>query len=1015
MWRRFDGVVTNPAPLDAGWIRGMLVNRKQFTFSPQPADRERRASGKSKTGTRVPGIRRLKQRESEFPEGGRSMSTPGTLSPQAQKKPNLKAWIHDQGPRWLRYLYFLRFSLALWLFAPILCLVNLKDQTLTSGVLVPDFWQQYLCIGFFLASAGLAALALARIVLINGPERWDLNYERDQNQEGSRPRFLTNLLVNDDSKKEFQAVVASQLPNLFVLLYMTSYGSSQGVSPWTILGGLLGGFVIAGVFWWLPNAWYYLTYRTPKGDSKVITFVLGKNAARTILYPRKTFWLNKPGCDLLLGRPSIEQAITSLEKAKLLRFLVRYSGYEKLVSVLAEQPGYGTDPCYGNTIYESHSFAFIAVFAFCGLYFLIWPLTAPVSAPVALVIAIVAMVLFLAAVLYVFWTVKPPQAGEEKPAAETQDWIRKSKLRQVKVGLTIGAVVFIACVIGLVFTSRDRFPIFATVLIMMVAACWVLGGLAFFLDRYRVPVLTVLILLMVFPRILHWDHNPITGGSQEEHYLSTTEIGEKPSLSNPKDIVQAHLSNIHDGRPLIIVTATGGGLHASAWTAAVLGQLELQLGSDFHKHLLLASTVSGGSVGLLTYLHELREGNLDRPDSAAAIDRMQAVAQCSSLDAVGWGLVYYDLPKAFIPLLPYFIPPSPGVGDLSGTLLRKDRTWSLRRAFERNLVDADGYCGLIWKSDQISPPTWNRTTSLNGMSLNSLTQTASFPAFTMNTTVAETGERFLSANYAIPYQNLEFGPNYRARSYLATFNPAANANQKFSDLPLATAAQMSATFPFVSSAARVPLSVDDAPNSVHFVDGGYYDNDGTASAIEFLHYALSPPVTDANDKSGAKTPPAVAAQPGQPSTPPLRILLIEIRNSGDIAGSNPESAPFQIPKQRAWNLLNQVGAPLLGFWQAGHESVTARNQSGLELLEAALGDRLQLHRIVFADLCSTDVADTDPLNWALTPRQRKEVVETSRVRLQPQYQKAKKWFDPAPWNLNAGTEDDKLSYACRNN
>ena len=540
------------------------------------------------------------------------------------------------------------------------------------------------------------------------------------------------------------------------------------------------------------------------------------------------------------------------------------------------------------------------------------------------------------------------------------------------------------------------------------------GRFGFFLDRYRVPVLTLLILATVVPRMLHWDRDPFSRlrTSQEEHYLSVvTRTQSLPCVPTPSDVLANRLSAAHDGRPLIIVTATGGGLHASAWTAAILGNLETEFGGEFHRHLLLASTVSGGSVGLLAYLRELQEGTLDS-DPKAAIARMERAAQCSSLEGVRWGLVYYDLPKAFVPVFPYLVQPSSGVNDLAGTSLVKDRTWSLRKLFERNLENK--YCEMLWENDGNEAPSWSHAPTPNAQPGSDLTvgaflQTAtkSFPAFTMNTTVVETGERFLLANYEIPYVNLEMGPNYRARSFLSTFGESARQKQVIPDLPLATAAQLSATFPFVSSAARVPIEVDEGVNSVHFVDGGYYDNDGTASAIEFLHYALSPPLqsTSSTKIKEVETKATGEMVAEHEKKPPLRILLIEIRNSGGVQGSNPETVAEHIPDQLPWNLFNQVGAPLLGFWQAGHESVTARNQSGLEVLEDALGDKVQVHRMVFADLCSVAEVHTDPLNWSLTPKQRKEVRDVASRKLQAQYGEAKKWFELAEWHRQFSDED----------
>jgi hypothetical protein len=72
--------------------------------------------------------------------------------------------------RWVRYAYFLRFSLGLWFFPLVLCWLNTSSaRTLTSGIMTPETIQQYACVGFFLVSAGFVALITARVVLINGP------------------------------------------------------------------------------------------------------------------------------------------------------------------------------------------------------------------------------------------------------------------------------------------------------------------------------------------------------------------------------------------------------------------------------------------------------------------------------------------------------------------------------------------------------------------------------------------------------------------------------------------------------------------------------------------------------------------------------------------------------------------------------------------------------------------------------------------------------------------------------
>jgi len=541
-------------------------------------------------------------------------------------------------------------------------------------------------------------------------------------------------------------------------------------------------------------------------------------------------------------------------------------------------------------------------------------------------------------------------------------------------------------------TDAERFPILALVLILMISSAWALGGLAFFADRYRIPVLTMMIVFAVAPRLLHWD------AGKEEHYLSTTQRVESFDLPTPGEILKAR----SDGRPLIVITSTGGGIHAAAWTTAVLGQLEKEFAGGkiqevFHDHVLLLSTVSGGSSGLYAYLREL---TLAKNKGNADWDRMETAASCSSLEAVGWGLVYYDLPKAFVPVIPYWISPSSGAGDLAKTPLGKDRTWALRRAFARNLDDP--FCALRPNTGRNIPmKELEAVEDLNkasetGLTLMSLpAKNGAYPAISMNTTSVEDGERFLLSNYRIPDDvQPEPGLNYRARSFLATFGPRP-------DLPLATAAQMSATFPYVSSQARVPLVLDNAQNSVHFADGGYYDNDGTATMIEFLRYALT--AKDVNDKSPAGK---------------VRVLLIEIRNSDELAGGQGDKPPDHTYDSNGnpellWNLFDQVAGPLEGFWNGGHESGTARDQAGLELLQHAYGAQLELHAIVLGDTCARTRAKTDPLNWSLTPVQQNEVVQTSgEDAMKKRYAKAKEWFEaPASAWEHATTVEDALPKA----
>jgi hypothetical protein len=248
------------------------------------------------------------------------------------------------------------------------------------------------------------------------------------------------------------------------------------------------------------------------------------------------------------------------------------------------------------------------------------------------------------------------------------------------------------------------------------------------------------------------------------------------------------------------------------------------------------------------------------------------------------------------------------------------------------------------------------------------------PAFTLNTTVAESGGRFLLSNYMVPKvetspSNTEFLP---AESFLQAYaqDPCCangpHGEKLFADLPLSTAARMSATFPVVSSATRIPRQYARAAS--HFLDGGYFDNDGTGSAIEFLYSVM-------NQRLAGQRQPEAGRQP-VPATKPLKVLLVEIRDGDDL---DPHLEPDDLQHQSGgdhppapWWTLDQLLGPLEGLWNAGHVSVTRRNRRELCVLETAYEDKLIIHHVVFAIPKQRDDKQKPkpaPLSWKLTASQ----------------------------------------------
>jgi hypothetical protein len=259
------------------------------------------------------------------------------------------------------------------------------------------------------------------------------------------------------------------------------------------------------------------------------------------------------------------------------------------------------------------------------------------------------------------------------------------------------------------------------------------------------------------------------------------------------------------------------------------------------------------------------------------------------------------------------------------------------------------------------------------------------PAFTFNTTVAETGDRFLLSNYAIPANSpsdqisgttLKRGTDFfPAESFLQAYTmdgccrASDGGKDMYADVSLATAARLSATFPVVSSGTRIPQEF--AHVASHYLDGGYFDNDGTASAIEFLYAGLK------NRK---------------PTDGPLKILLVEIRDSDDMNSDiNDDDLAHQTghavdlhgsAAPRPWSTFSQVMAPLSGMWNAGHKSTTRRNRRELCFLEHAFGAKLEIHHVVFGIPSQIDKPETkgspatyraSPLSWKLTEGQKEYI------------------------------------------
>ncbi len=386
---------------------------------------------------------------------------------------------------------------------------------------------------------------------------------------------------------------------------------------------------------------------------------------------------------------------------------------------------------------------------------------------------------------------------------------------------------------------------------LFVIAVWTLGGAAFWCDRFPFSVvLTFVVILIAFGFTLgRWLVEPHT-----YHAFPLTDPA-------PAPVPQVLLARAPNAKA-VVVCASGGGIHAAAWTAQVLESLEAAC-PGFSRHVILTSSVSGGSVGCFYFLASFDLS----PRSGCLFD----MASESSLDYAAWGFAFRDLVRYFVPV---------------GNIFKwGNRAWALERAWRR-------FCDWDSEPDKKRPlnstlDQWKRDAS-DGRR----------PGAVFNATLVETGERLAISTVALsavgePKGGREFSQVYPHHTIRA-----------------ATAAGLSAAFPFVTPAANIWTNPADRnytaipdEDRYHVVDGGYYDNYGLVSALEFIETGLSALLEDKGEI---------------PS-----VLLVRIEGSADVP-AKPEANP---------DFLFQTIAPLKTMFSMRSTSQRVRNETELVLLE----------------------------------------------------------------------------------
>ncbi len=365
--------------------------------------------------------------------------------------------------------------------------------------------------------------------------------------------------------------------------------------------------------------------------------------------------------------------------------------------------------------------------------------------------------------------------------------------------------------------------------------------------------------------------------------------------------------------PLIVVATAGGGSRAAYWTVTLLGHLRDRVPS-VSDHILAISGVSGGALG----------GTVFRALETAA----RADAFHGSFAARGQRIIAHDF---LAPTLAALF-----TRDLGQRVFRlpvPDRGTVIESAWEaawRNEMGAedDRFASPfldLWKNEGNTP----------------------WPALFLNGTVVETGDRIVVSNLDVAASGV------RALDALALLN---------ADVPVSTAVNNSARFPYVGPAARYTAAgetpyetdlglrpaghgaSDRAPvprrfDSLRVVDGGYFENFGATTALEFLR----------------------AVRTTTEGCTHRRILPVVIEITSDPAIEAPREAITALD-----GMIPQVRA-------IPGTALAARNAHGLLALDALrrhvldeVGGEYLRFRMCPASAGGTLNATTPPLGWVLS-------------------------------------------------
>ena len=347
-------------------------------------------------------------------------------------------------------------------------------------------------------------------------------------------------------------------------------------------------------------------------------------------------------------------------------------------------------------------------------------------------------------------------------------------------------------------------------------ACALLTVLAFVSRLWFVGFVTGLLALLALLTIGHdqryYADASETDVSKKSPPLTTVTSVEKHFrewIQKRKDRTQGD-GDPRNPYPVFIISAEGGGIYAAAAASMFLAKLQDDC-PRFAQHVFAISGVSGGAIGATIFksLSELSPASSD-PEGPQAGCRLLKTKRPMMTEAVTKIMEQDHFSPVVLSIIPEFL----------GGIIPKFLGGHIRReeALEGSFEDNDAV-------EQLKAPFLAAWPNDSGT-----------PRLVLNTTWAETGYRVAFAPFTMGSSQGKDGTLYSFADSFGSITPRENA------VRLMQAAVASARFPGILPPFTVKMPVTAEMPGDHwwnFVDGGYADSSGAATALALFN-ALEP-------------------------------------------------------------------------------------------------------------------------------------------------------------------------------